>query len=225
MKEHLTELVWVLDAPKEAEGLASGVLRGYNKAVAALCELPGEMRLTTVIAGEEPRFLYQGKDAAAVTALTKRIYKAKETCDLAAALRAAIDGVGVRLSKTPEEERPSKVVLAVLSLGKAGIGGDDELIQSIAHQRDVYNWSFLFLGAGGSGAKKGEALGIGGDWACGFASDESGAESAMEAVAKAMEGLIGDSLAPDWKKGVAKRAKKPKAKRTAGKKEEAKIDA
>lgn len=220
MKEHLTELVWVIDAGEEAAPFAQDVARAYNAAVEAIRGIEGErVQMTTVVAGETPKVLYAGKDASKLASMTKRAYAPHGESTLPGALRGAIDATGERLYREVEEERPSKVAVAVISLGKKDAGDDaEELALSIAHQRDIYNWTFLYLGFGVAAVKQAAAIGIGGDCAVGFSADADGIASGFEAVARAMRGLVSDHLPEDWRKGVVKRARKPAAKKSVAKK-------
>ena len=55
---------------------------------------------------------------------------------------------GVRLAATPEEERPSQVILTIIVFGRDNASKQctyEQLREMIAHQRDVYKWKFFLM--------------------------------------------------------------------------------
>jgi hypothetical protein len=67
-------------------------------------------------------------------------------CPLLDSASDAIFAVGQRYSETPEEERPSKVVFVLSSFRRdnaSHINTYQNLKEKIAHQRDVYKWTFF----------------------------------------------------------------------------------
>ena len=59
-----------------------------------------------------------------------------------------MDDVGVRLAGTPEEERPSQVILTIIVFGRDNASKHctyERLHDMIAHQRDVYKWKFFLM--------------------------------------------------------------------------------
>ena len=56
--------------------------------------------------------------------------------------------VGVRLSNTPEEERPSQVIMTIIVFGRDNASVHctyENLREMIALQRDVYKWKFFLM--------------------------------------------------------------------------------
>lgn len=66
------------------------------------------------------------------------------------ALAEVIDNTGHRLSKKPEDERPSRVVFVVITDGEENSShkfSSEQVKERIKHQTEVYNWQFVYLGA------------------------------------------------------------------------------
>jgi uncharacterized protein YegL len=66
------------------------------------------------------------------------------------AIGKAIDTVGERLSNTPEEQRPEKVIVAVMTDGLENASKEytkEQVKEKIKHQSEAYGWIFEFLGA------------------------------------------------------------------------------
>lgn len=59
-----------------------------------------------------------------------------------------MDDIGIRLTNTAEEERPSRIILTIVVFGRDNASKHctyERLREMIAHQRDVYNWKFFLV--------------------------------------------------------------------------------
>ena len=59
-----------------------------------------------------------------------------------------MDDIGIRLANTPEEDRPSKIILTIMVFGRDNASRNctyERLREMIAHQRDVYSWKFFLI--------------------------------------------------------------------------------
>jgi hypothetical protein len=76
------------------------------------------------------------------------------------AVGLTIDDVGKRLAGMPEAQRPDRVLIVVQTDGvennskkyPSGEQGQRMIMEKVNHQRDVYRWEFMFLGADMTGA-------------------------------------------------------------------------
>ncbi len=74
--------------------------------------------------------------------------KAGGACSMLDKTSKLIDDVGIRLNDTPEEERPSRVILTIVVFGRDNASKNctyERLREMIALQRDVYNWKFYLI--------------------------------------------------------------------------------
>ena len=63
----------------------------------------------------------------------------------------------------PEEDRPGKVLLVIITDGLENASREftkDKVREMIAHQQEVYNWDFIFLGANMDAVSEAGHLGI-----------------------------------------------------------------
>lgn len=75
----------------------------------------------------------------------------------------AIDSVGKWLADMPEEERPSKNLIVVMTDGCENASKEYSLKrvkEMIQHQTDVYNWTFVYMGTDVTTVETAENLGI-----------------------------------------------------------------
>ncbi|MDR1469674.1 MAG: hypothetical protein LBT00_10305 [Spirochaetaceae bacterium] len=148
MKEGFTEVLAVLDKSAQAEKTAGATVAAYNDLLAGLKK--ADAVWTTVTFGADAETVYDRARVKDVKKLVKKDFAAGGRAALFDTVGKAVDGLGVTLSKTAEEERPSKVIVLI---GTAGIDNAskkyslDEIKAKIDHQRQVYSWEFIFAGA------------------------------------------------------------------------------
>ena len=76
----------------------------------------------------------------------------------------AIDEVGERLAAMPEEERPEKNLIVIMTDGEENSSHSyqpSRIREMIKHQEDKYNWTFLYIGTDISNTDDADRVGIG----------------------------------------------------------------
>jgi hypothetical protein len=76
----------------------------------------------------------------------------------------AIDEVGERLAAMPEEERPEKNLIVIMTDGEENSSHSyqpSKIREMIKHQEDKYNWTFLYIGTDISNTQDADRIGIG----------------------------------------------------------------
>lgn len=76
----------------------------------------------------------------------------------------AIDEVGKVLASMPEEERPEKNLIVIMTDGEENssrIYQPSKVREMIKHQEDKYNWTFLYIGTDISNTNDADRVGIG----------------------------------------------------------------
>ena len=93
------------------------------------------------------------------------------------AMGKAIDDVGARLAAKPETERPSKVVVVVITDGHENSSTRftrAQIAEKVKHQESVYGWQFAFLGANIDSFGEADSLGISGTSTMDFQANAQG---------------------------------------------------
>jgi hypothetical protein len=148
MKEGLTEVLAILDKSAQAEKTAGAAVAAYNDLLASLKK--ADAVWTTVTFGAVSQTVYDRARVKDVKKLVKKDFAVGGKAALFDTVGKAVDDLGAKLSKTAEEDRPSKVIVLI---GTAGIDNAskkytlDEIKSKIDHQRQVYSWEFIFAGA------------------------------------------------------------------------------
>jgi len=79
------------------------------------------------------------------------------------AIGQTLNTVGARLSKTPEAERPGKVIVVILTDGMENASKEfsaARVKEMITEQHGKYSWEFVYLGANQDAFKVGNSYGI-----------------------------------------------------------------
>jgi hypothetical protein len=74
-----------------------------------------------------------------------------------------VDGLGKKLDQTPEQLRPGRVVVAILTDGIENASQRytaSMIAERIKHQREKYAWEFIFMAANQDAVLSGTALGV-----------------------------------------------------------------
>lgn len=198
MDNNLTEIIFLLDRSGSMSGLESDTIGGFNSFVAEQSKL-GDTRLTTVLFDDKYEILHSGVDAKDVF-LTHREYFTRGATALLDAVGKTILDVGLRLSGTPEAARPHKVIFVITTDGQENSSREfsyDKVNQMISHQRDVYNWEFIFMGANIDVAKESFRLGINPAHAMQYDASDEGTQlmySRVNAMVCEMRGSFGKTL-------------------------------
>jgi hypothetical protein len=149
MKEGLTEVLAILDKSAQAEKTVAASIAAYNTLLADL-KTTGEVIWTTVTFGAAAETVYDRVKIRGVKKLAKNDFVLEGKAALLDTVGKAVDEFGVKLRDTPEENRPSRVIVFV---GTAGVDNAsktytlDDIKAKVEHQQYVYSWHFIFAGA------------------------------------------------------------------------------
>jgi hypothetical protein len=175
MNQNLTEIIFILDRSGSMGGLESDTIGGFNGFVKKQAEA-GQTSLTTVLFDDKYEILHNGINAGDVV-LTNNEYFTRGSTALLDAVGKTINDVGKRLSDTPEDSRPGKVIFVITTDGLENSSREfsyDKVKKMITHQSEKYGWEFIFLGANIDVAEEGNKLGIKADRSFSFVSSPIG---------------------------------------------------
>ncbi len=154
MKDNYTHIVAILDRSGSMESIRKDTIGGFNTFIEEQKKVPGEASITLVQFNDTCETTYLDVPLEHVANLTMETYKPSGWTALNDAFARTIGEVGERLAAKPEHERPSKVIVLVMTDGAenksvkyAGVEGRKKLADMIGHQKDKYSWNFTFVGA------------------------------------------------------------------------------
>ena len=201
MNNNLTELVFILDRSGSMHSLTSETIGGFNSLVEKQ-KKEGNAYLTTVLFDNTCETLHDHIDIRRVPVLTSNEYYACGSTALLDAVGKTIDSIGHRLSQTPEDERPGKVIFTITTDGYENASKEYSLArvkEMITHQRNVYNWEFVFLGANIDAVETAGSLGISPQMAKTYTATPSGCRSTYTVMNKLLNYMkLNDTSCDDF---------------------------
>ena len=195
MKKDYTHIVAILDRSGSMELIRRDTIGGFNTFIEEQKKVPGEATITLVQFSDTCETTYLDVPLAHVAHLTEDTYHPSGWTALNDAFAKTIEEVGARLASKPEHERPSKVVVLVMTDGAenksikyAGRHGLKKLADMIGHQRDKYSWSFSFIGANIDAFATGAQYNIDNANIINYSATSIGATNAFKSISKGTAG-------------------------------------
>lgn len=157
----LTEIVLIVDRSGSMDLIlneANGAVRNFIKTQK---ELPGKAWFTLAEFDDQYKLVYDGV----------AIEDVKDEYDLLPrgmtalydAVGRTMATVGAKLAALPEESRPSKVLVAIITDGLENASTEyiaDAVKTMITTQQEMYSWEFAFLGVGIDAFAEGSKIGL-----------------------------------------------------------------
>jgi uncharacterized protein YegL len=150
MKKDLTEIVLILDESGSMGSVKTDTIGGFNEFLSSQKKIKGNANVTFVKFSDYYKVVNEGTDIKHVSELNESNYTPSYSTALLDAVGKTINSVGQRLKDTPENQRPEKVIVAIITDGYENSSKEfsrKQIFDMVSHQRDKYNWEFLFLGA------------------------------------------------------------------------------
>ena len=187
MNTALSEIAFILDRSGSMQPLVEPAISGFNRFLAEQQAAPGLARLTLVLFDDEYLVPVESIPVAEVVPLDTTTYVPRASTALLDAIGRTIDELGARLTALPEESRPGKVIVAILTDGLENASRHftwRDVSARIRHQSEVYKWQFLFLGANQDAIATAAQLSIGANDAATFVADGAGHQAGTAAFSR-----------------------------------------
>jgi hypothetical protein len=136
---------------------------GYNTFLKDQQAAPGEATVTLAQFNEGYELLHDMVPIAQVTPLTPDTYCPGGNTALRDAIARTINATGKKLAAMAPADRPERVLFLIITDGLENASTDftqAQVAEMIHHQREVYKWDFVFLGADESVIAQAPSIGI-----------------------------------------------------------------
>jgi len=163
MKKDLTEIIFILDESGSMSSVKGDTIGGFNEFIEAQKRIPGTVKFTFVKFSDYYNVINDGTPIEEVSPLNESTYTPSFSTALLDAVGKAVNSVTARLDETPEDEKPEKVLFAILTDGYENASTEyaqKAINEMIKNQRTKEGWEFLFLGADIDAWSGGSAMGI-----------------------------------------------------------------
>ena len=187
MRTDLTEIICIIDRSGSMQSIRSDAIGGFNAFLEGQQNHPGEGRLTLALFNHDYERVYENTPLGEVPPLTEDTYVTGGTTALLDAIGRTLVDVGKRLAATPEAERPSQVIVAILTDGMENASTDythERIAEMIEHQQAKYAWEFIFLAANQDAFQAAQRLAISPANAMPFAATKTGVRDAYDNLAQ-----------------------------------------
>lgn len=187
MKADYTDISIVLDRSGSMDSIRQDTIGSFNTFLRDQKTVPGQATITLVQFDDRYETVYRAINLNDAPELTLQTYVPRGSTGLLDAIGRTIDETGQRLAAMPEAERPENVIFVILTDGEENSShqySPERINEMICHQRDVYSWQFVFLGANQDAIMTASQLGIASGQALTFAASPAGAQAVMASVGK-----------------------------------------
>ncbi len=149
MKDDLKQLLFAFDYALIPPGHGDEATKALKNFMSAIKKTDNEIRVSAISFNEAPEIKIVNTPIEKIK-LPKFGIGSNKTgaCSMLDKTSKLMDDIGVRLTNTPEEERPSKIIMTIIVFGRDNASKNctyDHLREMIAHQRDVYKWKFYLI--------------------------------------------------------------------------------
>lgn len=164
MKEGYVDINVVLDRSGSMDSVLEPTISGYNEFLNSQKGQAGEAKFTLAQFDDVYEIVYAGVSVEDVPELDRKTFVPRNTTALNDAIGKTITETGNRLNAMRENERPEKVIFVIITDGGENASREytsDKVQDMITHQRNKYNWEFIFIGANQDAIATAKGFGIG----------------------------------------------------------------
>jgi len=198
MNNQSTEIAFILDRSGSMASMHHAAITSFNEFLSGQQSLTDEKGLpipanfTLVLFDDQYDIIHHRAPIAAILPLNHSTYVPRGSTALYDAIGKTIDSLGKTLAETPADQRPGKVIIAILTDGAENASRSftlHDINQRIRHQTDTYHWEFLFLGANQDAIASAGAMGIAAANSATYEAHSDDLSAANEAISGKMKSL------------------------------------
>lgn len=152
MKADYTHIAIILDRTGSMEAIRDDTIGGFNAFLNAQKAEPGLATLTLVqFDSQDPyEVVHHFKPLADVPELTRESFVPRASTPLLDAMGRGINDLEKSLVDLPENERPARVVMVIITDGQENASREfrkDQVEKMIREKQEKFAWQFVFLSA------------------------------------------------------------------------------
>ena len=196
MKDGFTRLALILDRSGSMATIEEATVAGVNKFIAEQKQVPGTATLKLVQFDDVYEEVFDTPIAEAPElTLSKtprpgqKTYEPRGCTALLDAIGRTITELGSGLAAMPEDARPSKVIVVIMTDGlenASKVFTTHQVLDMVVLQRDTYKWDFVYLGANQDAIATAATMGIAAPSAMNYAANRTATTNAVHAMSAAV---------------------------------------
>lgn len=194
MKSGLTYIIFVIDRSGSMESIRTDMIGGFNAFIREQqAAKPGDCRVFAYKFDTVYEPMFEDKALAEVPELTKENYEPRGSTALYDSLAKTIVDIGARLAALPEDQRPERVLVVTITDGEdnSHLSGKEftkytsaQVKEMVDHQRTVYSWDFVYIGANQDAWAVGGSMGYASSSTLNYVADSDGTAYAFDKLSK-----------------------------------------
>jgi uncharacterized protein YegL len=196
----------LVDRSGSMDRVRQATVTGINEFITMQKNAPGDGHIKVVQFDEDERgnFSYEtvlDKHLSEAATISLDDFTPRGMTPLFDAMARTIDELGAELAALPEEERPNRVVVCIVTDGEENAsktysrlsGGAARVKAMVQHQTTKYNWQFTYVGANQDAILVGESIGIAAAASMSFFATDTNTKSAFRSLSAYTSRLRGVS--------------------------------
>ncbi len=163
MKKNYTKIVVILDRSGSMDKVKNATIEGFNSFIKDQSLIPGECDISLYQFDDQYEIVYENRNIKDAPYLDNKTFVPRGWTALLDAIGRTINSLGNQLSRIKESNRPSKVIVVIQTDGEENRSKEfklNDIFEMISHQKNKYNWEFVFLGANQDAIKNAARMGI-----------------------------------------------------------------
>lgn len=210
---HKSLCVLIIDRSGSMECIRDATILGLNTFIDEQRHIPGLLFGVVTFSDDIQKLAL--KPVSNVATFNRDNYVPEGGTRLLDALGITIDSMGDYLNAMPEEERPGRISVVVMTDGEENSSrkwARDEIFDMISHQREKYSWQFTFLGANQDAISAGQKMGFGSSSSVDYGADSMSVSSVLRSASHKNTAYLSASAGAsvmDWSAEERKDAKAP----------------
>ncbi len=150
MKQNYIELVLIFDRSGSMNSIWTDAVGGFNSFIEQQRKNLKDKQVKFTLAMFDDQYLlpYEGIDLHSQSQINIDNYQPRGWTALYDAIGLTTNAVGQRLRNMQQQDRPQKVIVAIMTDGQENASKQfriEQIKQMIETQQNDYNWSFIFL--------------------------------------------------------------------------------
>ena len=186
MNQNLTDINIVLDRSGSMTVIKNDMEGGLNAFLEEQKKVEGEATVSLYQFDHEFEESFIAKD---IKEVSKIVLEPRGTTALLDAMGRSILTTGRRLAAMKEEDRPSKVIMIIITDGGENASDEftrEKVFELIKQQEETYSWEFVFLGANQDAVGEAAKYGIAASKAMTFDYNKSGVDAVAASLSSSM---------------------------------------
>ena len=192
MKNHYSEIAFVLDRSGSMESCREPAIEGFNSFLQEQQRTEGLAKLTLILFDDEYLVPIDALPVPEILPLDNDSYVPRGSTALLDAIGRTIDELGARLAALPEQDRPMQVIVAILTDGRENSSQNytwQQIADAIKQQSEQYRWTFLFLGANQDAIATAAQMNITAANAAAYVADAAGLHASSKSLTRKVRAL------------------------------------